>query len=292
MDDDVDRLYSLPLAEFTAARNQLAVGLRKAGQRDAAERIKGLPKPSISAWAINQLVRRKREQVDRVLAAGDELRVAQAALLSGSGRADFQSATKEEREAVSSLVRAASSVLTEAGYGVSKAVLDRIEATLHAATVDGEGRSLLASGRLAEDLEPSGFNPLVAFAPAEAAVRSAAPTRPKLVPQRAEPSSPEAPTPLTTRRSSVEQEQQARARGRMEEARSRAETARRDAEKLQNEAVRAERAAAEAKEAALVSDRNAASARAQATATAEGAALAEREYQLARAAFLGRPELQ
>jgi hypothetical protein len=50
LDDDVDRLYQLPLNEFTGARNELAKG---AGSR--APEIRKLAKPPVAAWAVNQL---------------------------------------------------------------------------------------------------------------------------------------------------------------------------------------------------------------------------------------------
>jgi hypothetical protein len=48
-------LYRLPLEEFVAARDQLARQLRAAGDRDGARPVAGLRRPSISAWAANQL---------------------------------------------------------------------------------------------------------------------------------------------------------------------------------------------------------------------------------------------
>ena len=48
-------LYRLPLAEFVPARDQLARQLRAAGDREAARQVASLRRPSISAWAANQL---------------------------------------------------------------------------------------------------------------------------------------------------------------------------------------------------------------------------------------------
>jgi len=55
LENDVDALFKLPLAEFTVARNAMAARLKKAGSRGEAERVKTMNKPSISAWAVNQL---------------------------------------------------------------------------------------------------------------------------------------------------------------------------------------------------------------------------------------------
>jgi hypothetical protein len=51
----VAALYQLPLGEFVAARDQLARQLRTTGDREAARQVVGLRRPSISAWAANQL---------------------------------------------------------------------------------------------------------------------------------------------------------------------------------------------------------------------------------------------
>ena len=58
LDDQIDRLYQLPLDEFTSARNALA---KEAGPEAAA--IKRLEKPNTAAWAINQLFWKDREAV-------------------------------------------------------------------------------------------------------------------------------------------------------------------------------------------------------------------------------------
>ena len=52
VEEDINRLFELPLAEFTAARNALATRLKKAGRSGDAERVKSLAKPPVSAWAV------------------------------------------------------------------------------------------------------------------------------------------------------------------------------------------------------------------------------------------------
>ena len=49
LEAELDALYRLPLSEFVAARNELAKRLRQGGERQAADRIKALAKPSITA---------------------------------------------------------------------------------------------------------------------------------------------------------------------------------------------------------------------------------------------------
>ena len=57
---EIDALFKLSLAEFTAARNALASRLKKEGRSGEAERVKAMPKPPATAWAVNQLFWRHR----------------------------------------------------------------------------------------------------------------------------------------------------------------------------------------------------------------------------------------
>ena len=50
---DVDGLFRLPLAEFTAARNALAARLKKAGRPSDADAVKALPKPSVLGASLS-----------------------------------------------------------------------------------------------------------------------------------------------------------------------------------------------------------------------------------------------
>src|SRR5258705_5679839 len=82
LENELDVLFRLPVAEFTAARNTLAAQLKKGGRRDESERVKALAKPSIAAWAGNQLYWQHRVVFDRLIATSQRFRHAQT-----SGRA-------------------------------------------------------------------------------------------------------------------------------------------------------------------------------------------------------------
>ena len=73
-DDLIDQLYQLPLKEFTAARNALA----KSGA-DAS--IKKLEKPTLAAWAVNQLYWRERKVYDEVIKTSTQVRTAYRRML-------------------------------------------------------------------------------------------------------------------------------------------------------------------------------------------------------------------
>ena len=62
---DLDRLYQLPLSEFTSARDELTRRLRAEGEREKAEEIKKLRKPTAAVWVVNQLARERPLDVQR-----------------------------------------------------------------------------------------------------------------------------------------------------------------------------------------------------------------------------------
>jgi DNA repair exonuclease SbcCD ATPase subunit len=157
----IDRLYGLPLGEFTRARDELARDLRRDGERDAAAEVKRLPKPSLAAWALNRLRRSDPRRVDRLIAAGDRLREAQEQLLRGGGREPLDQAAEEERRLVAELARQAERELAGAGRPVSAAIQEKLRQTLHAAATDAEARDGLGSGRLVRDHAPSGLGSLL-----------------------------------------------------------------------------------------------------------------------------------
>ena len=110
---EIDALFQLPLGEFTVARNKLAARLKKAGQREGAEAVKALSKPSISAWVVNQLYWRQRKAFDRLMASGEQFRQAQASQLAGKS-AQVRGPLDARREALSELARLAVGALNEA----------------------------------------------------------------------------------------------------------------------------------------------------------------------------------
>jgi hypothetical protein len=150
-----DELFGLPPEEFVAARDDLARRLRREGEAEAARQVKALRRPSLSAWAVNQLAR--QGGLGPLLAAGERLRAAHQAARAGAGAAELRAAAKAEREAVTSLVTDALELLREAGHPTTDATRDRIMTTLHAATASPQAAALVRDGRLTADLDPSGF---------------------------------------------------------------------------------------------------------------------------------------
>jgi hypothetical protein len=153
--ETVERLYGLPLDEFTAARDAEARRLRDEGDREAAEALRRLPKPTLAAWTVNQLARREPDAIQGLLEAGEALRAAQAAVMGGGDPSGLREAGRAERDAVDALVDLARSLLSEAGRG--EGPLERVRETLQAAAGDEAVRVEVRSGRVVREHRPSGL---------------------------------------------------------------------------------------------------------------------------------------
>jgi hypothetical protein len=152
LDDDLDRLYQLPLDEFTAARNEIA---KRAGAR--ATEIKALTKPPIAAWAVNQLHWKDRKVYDALIEAAGELRATHKAVLSGK-RGDLRFAGKEHEDAIEKALKATLAILADSGHPVTDATRHAIAQTLRALPADDP------AGRLTRALQPGGFEMLAGIA--------------------------------------------------------------------------------------------------------------------------------
>jgi hypothetical protein len=185
LDAELDRLYGLPLDEFTAARNELVTRLRKAGQADAAERVRALRKPSVAVWTVNQLARRHPDEIEELVESGKRLRDGQAKALRGGAADTVREATAAERASLRKVTRLAEELLSDEGRPAAAATLERIASTLRAAAVEPDAATLLAAGRLPDEVEPSGFAALAAMAPPPSTKRGATPKREQRKPNAA-----------------------------------------------------------------------------------------------------------
>jgi hypothetical protein len=155
----IDRLYQVPLAEFTQARNALAAESKAAGDKDGAARVKELTKPSAVAWAVNQLYWRDRERFDALALAMAELAAAQREALGGGGAAALKDATRRKVERLQAAARAAERRLVASGAAGGAAVVQRLSATLEAMTTPRPpGTTAPTPGRLVTELQPAGFD--------------------------------------------------------------------------------------------------------------------------------------
>lgn len=151
LDDEIDALYQLAPAEFTAKRNEL---IKRAGTR-AAE-VKALAKPSAPAWAVNQLYWHRRPVFDALVKASEARRAAHVRQVAGKS-ADLELADARHRAALDAAVEAATALLRQSGDAASAATVDVLTRTLEAVP------SPEVRGRLTRPIESMGFSALAAL---------------------------------------------------------------------------------------------------------------------------------
>lgn len=162
LDDEIDELFRLPLAEFTGARNALATRLKKEGRANDAQRVKLLSKPSVSAWTVNQLYWDHREAFDQLIATGKRFRSTSTSRKGGKV-ADMRDSLDARREALVQLSELATELLRDAGHNPSPETLHRVTTTLEALSAYallGDGPT---PGRLANDVDPPSFESLASL---------------------------------------------------------------------------------------------------------------------------------
>lgn len=178
LEDEIDALFKLPLAEFTGERNALAARLKKDGRRDDADRVKLLGKPSVSAWAVNQLYWDHYEAFEDLIASGRRLHASRSA----SKAANMRESLEARREALSELSDLATKLLSDAGHSPSLDTMRRVTATLEALSTYALLPDGPTPGRLTNDVDPPSFESLallISGAAAPAPIKEPARTKPK-----------------------------------------------------------------------------------------------------------------
>jgi hypothetical protein len=214
---ETQKLYGLPLSEFTAARNARAKALKQK-EPELAAAVAALPKPSVASGSLNELVREDPSEIRALVQSGKRLRTAQEAAVAGRKGADLNEAIAEHRAALERVQRELRR------RKLSGPTLDRATQTLRVASLDPELWPLLERGLLHDDLASSGFG-----------------IDPGLVPKRKSSSKGKAPAeakPKPDRKEQEKRRREARAALRdaeavLAEARQRARAAQRDVERAE-----------------------------------------------------------
>lgn len=160
LDDELRRLYTLPLGEFTAERNALAKKLQKSGEKEAADEVKSLAKPSVSAWVVNQLFAREEERMRGLLTAGEHARSALQHTLTVGDAEALREALHDQRELRDELRQRAAEILEQDVRSASPAILDRVTVNLDSLALSPAAAEAAERGWLDADLEPPGFEVL------------------------------------------------------------------------------------------------------------------------------------
>ena len=148
-------LYTLPPAEFTPRRTELAAQARKKGLKDLARTISELRRPTVAAWLINRLVQTDPAPgvIDELEQLGSHLRQAQAELDGDR----LKELSKARQHLVASLLQQTQAAGSAAGQKVSPATLRELEETFGAAIADEQASLAVTSGRLTRALVYAGF---------------------------------------------------------------------------------------------------------------------------------------
>ncbi len=235
--DVAAELYGLPPEEFTAARNAVAAEAKSSGDSDLAAAVKVLRKPSVGAWLLNQLVRRRADEVEQVLELGARLRAAQGTL----GAAELRALDTQRRALTRAVAGQAVAIGQAAGRSVSAAVSGAVEETLRSAMVDGDAGAALSSGLLVDTFSATGLDPVDLSR--VVAVGGAAPRARRAAAGPEAPSEPD-PKAVAAARKAVESAESAlrSARDAAEAARNLGVAARRRRDEVESELEKARRA--------------------------------------------------
>jgi hypothetical protein len=169
---EAQKLYGLPLQEFTAARNARAKELKR-DDPELSAAVAGLPKPSVAAAALNELVREDPSEVRALIQSGKRLRQSQEAAVAGKKGADLHAAVQEHRSAIDRVQR------DLRRRKLSSPTVEKATQTLRVASVDPDLQPLLERGILHEDLAASGFGLDPSLVPARPRKPAAAKAPPK-----------------------------------------------------------------------------------------------------------------
>ena len=146
-------MYAVEPGEFIASRKAWVATAKAAGDKEGAAAIGVLRKPSVSAWAMNAVVRHELEVVTALRDVGARMRDAQSRM----DMATVQGMRGERESAVADYVSAAARVTADAGRPLAASGLDEVRATAIAALADASAEMAMASGTLTRALSYSGF---------------------------------------------------------------------------------------------------------------------------------------
>jgi hypothetical protein len=249
LEAELDRLFALRPSDFVAARNALAARLSASGDKSAAQRVRALKKPSLPAWAVNQLRYETPRVLAALLASGDRLR---------SRPSDIPAALKARSAALAEARKKAAELLAAGGHSSTPQTMQRVSSTLEALATYGNAPGRASAGRLTEELEPPGFDEVASLG----ILRGVAGAPKARAPRPPVPSSPVGPVSAGAERASA-RERTARAkalsarrreaeklRGKLAAAEKKAEVARRARQRLETALANASREEREHQEAA------------------------------------------
>jgi hypothetical protein len=152
-EEAADALYAAPAADFIATRNELAKKLKADGDPVGSTRLKAMRKPTVAAWLTNLVARNAPDELDDLLALGDEFREATADLDGDR----LRELTPKRHQLLDKLAKEAARLAAENGQKISADVGQKLRETLDAALVDPAAGDAVREGRLSSALRHVGF---------------------------------------------------------------------------------------------------------------------------------------
>ena len=146
-------LYAVTPAEFTPSRGAAVRDARAASDRDLAQAIGRLPRPTVAAWAVNVLVREHPDEVGELLTLGSRLVEAQVA----RAGPELRELDRQRHRTMAALVTLAAGLAADAGQRLTNAVAVQVESTLRAAMSDPDAARAVLTGLLTTGLTSTGF---------------------------------------------------------------------------------------------------------------------------------------
>ena len=158
LDAQVRALYAGAQDRFVDERNALATRLKEAGDSESAKRIKDQKKPTVAAWAVDQLTSRDEATLEELFDAGRKLVTAQRQISTPGGAERMREIAETRRRLVDQLVRTAGRALSDAGMPGARTTLDKVTNTLMAIATDESAADRVRVGILDKELPaPAGF---------------------------------------------------------------------------------------------------------------------------------------
>lgn len=153
-----DELFQVPLDGFVAARDTLAARRKAAGDKEGAAAARKARKPSVPAWAANQVVWRATKDWERLQKAVEDLRRTHG---KPSSPEELRKATIAQRDALAAAEARAAGFLEQHGHAATPGVVQKVSHTLLALAHAAPGAT---PGRLEHELPPPGFEALAGLA--------------------------------------------------------------------------------------------------------------------------------
>ncbi|MEM9693368.1 MAG: hypothetical protein AAGA56_12540, partial [Myxococcota bacterium] len=152
-EDEDRRLYAGPLSDFVARRNARRRALKQAGEHERSKVVGEMRKPTVTAWALNQVYWCDRPVLDAWLAGVDRERALQLdALGGGADMGALQAVGRDNREHRKAVVERALAHLEGGGHGTGAAVRQRLQRAVRSLALEPASRRVWGEGRLVSEV--------------------------------------------------------------------------------------------------------------------------------------------